>query len=195
MSLAIQTDRALLINADYQPIRLISWKKAVALIYNEKAELVENYAGRVVHTVSQWFDLPAVIRLIHHHKIKVRVRFNRKNVLARDNFTCAYCGVRPWKEKYPDYDRLTLDHIVPRSKGGRTTWLNIATACVECNRKKADKSMAEAKMKLRFEIKSPNPMDILRMSVTKYPMQKEWIDYLPPQAKDWANYWTVELEP
>jgi 5-methylcytosine-specific restriction endonuclease McrA len=192
---AHMTDRALLINADYQPIRLISWEKAVTLIYESKAELIENYAGRVVRSVSLLFDLPAVIRLIRYKKVKSRIRFNRYNVLARDNYTCAYCGLRPWKDKYPNYDLLTLDHIVPRSKGGKTTWLNIVTACVACNRMKADKSVKDASLALRYEARVPNSMDILRMSIIRYPMQKEWVSYLPPQAQNWSSYWTVELEP
>lgn len=186
---------ALLINADYQPIRLIGWERAISLVLERKAEIIENYAGRVIRSVTQVFDFPAVVRLLKYKKTKLRVRFNRYNVMARDNFTCAYCGIRPWKETRPNYEALTLDHIVPRSKGGKTTWLNIITACIDCNRNKADKSLREARMTLRKEPHAPTSMDILRMSLTRYPLQQEWIDYLPVQAKEWAKYWTVELEP
>lgn len=187
--------RALLVNADCVPIRVISWERAISMILDKKAEVLEHYSGHFIRSVNQIFDFPAVVRLLKYRKPRVRVRFNRFNLLVRDNYTCAYCGCRPWKVTRPDYEMLTLDHVVPRSKGGKTTWVNIVTACVDCNRKKADKLLKDTKLRLRFEPRSPTALDVLHMSITRCDIQKEWIDYLPEQAKEWANYWTVELEP
>lgn len=186
---------ALLLNADFQPLRLIRWERAIMLIYEKKAELLENYAGKFIRSVNAIFDSPAVLRLIKYRKSKNRIRFNRFNVMARDNHTCAYCGKKPWKVQAPDYEELTLDHVIPRSKGGKTTWLNIVTACIDCNRKKADKSPKEMNMILRFEPRYPTAPDILRMSICKHRIEKEWVDYLPEQAKEWGTYWTSELQP
>lgn len=190
---------ALLLNADYQPIKVISWKRAMSLVLEEKASLVIEYVGEVVRSVSRVFGRPAVVRLNTYRRPKGRLRYCPPNVLARDDYRCAYCDARGPGVK------LTLDHVVPRAQarngqvvlpwnGKRvpvTCWENVITACYDCNALKADRTPAQAKMPLRSNPRTPTALDMLRMSLNRMRIPAEWVDFLPDGSE--RTYWTAEL--
>ncbi|HEX5689096.1 MAG TPA: HNH endonuclease, partial [Roseiflexaceae bacterium] len=127
--------RVLVLNASYEPLQLISIRRAVVLLLQEKAELVEATEQRLR---AQGFalEIPLVIRLVRYIRIPRRLRLpcSRRGVLTRDRETCQYCGVQPGGEE------LTIDHVLPRSQGGISTWDNCVLACVACNKRKADRT-------------------------------------------------------
>lgn len=196
---------ALLLNADYRPVKVISWERAITLILDEKAELVLGYVGEVIRSVALVFERPAVVRLRRFAELRARARFNRANVLARDDYTCCYCGLRPTLRGKPDLVELTLDHVIPRAHARNhrvwlpwskksvpvTCWENVITACYACNNRKADRTPAQAGLALRVPPKAPTPMDLLRMSLTRVPIPREWDHYIP---EGWGEYWTNELD-
>ena len=124
--------RALLLNASFQPLQVISWQKAIQLFFSGKVEVVES-SDHMVRSVSISIRMPIVIRLLTYFNPLQRkhvIRLNRNHVFLRDHHTCQYCG-----KKHP-YSQLTLDHVIPVVKGGKKTWENITTACRSCNIKK-----------------------------------------------------------
>lgn len=197
----------LVLNADGTPLRVVSWERAVTMLLEDKVALVEAYAGRMIRSASFGMPHPAVVVLRRYQAFRNRVRFNRQNVLARDGYTCQYCGRRPVRPSgRPDLAELTIDHVIPRaqSRGGQvvlkdgervpvTCWSNVVTACVACNANKADKTPAEAKMPLRRVPRPPTGVDLLWMAVLQVDVPQEWRDWLPT-GSPWRDYWTVELE-
>jgi len=142
-------ESTLLLSASYEPIKIISWKKAVVLSYLEKVEVVEHYE-RIVHSPSVSLPLPAVVRLHRYLKnLPRKVKFSRQNLYHRDNFTCQYCH-----QPQPAH-QLTYDHVIPRSRGGETSWTNVVTACVHCNLKKGNKLLHQINYRLAKEPKEP----------------------------------------
>ncbi len=204
MTTPVARSNALLLNADYRPIRIIPWERAFLLVLEEKVDLVVGYAGHYIRSVSLAFDKPAVVRLRKFAATEGRVRFNRANLLARDSYTCAYCKVRPRRAGRPDLEELTLDHVIPRaqSRNGRvflpwvrkhvalTCWENVVTACRACNGAKADRTPAQAGLRLASPPRVPTPIDVLRMGVVRIAIPDEWSDYLPD---GWRGYWSEEL--
>lgn len=205
------SSHALLLNADYQPYKAIPWRRAVELLLDHRADLVEGYVDRFIHSVSSAMPWPAVLRLKKFMAPRARIRFNRQNVLARDNYTCAYCGISPKrKDGKPRLEDLTLDHVIPRaqSKGGRvrahrsagggeisvTCWQNIVSCCVDCNMQKADRTPEQAGMTLRFSPRSPSVADNLRMGMRRVTIPDEWRNYLPAGSEHWGGYWTEPLD-
>jgi 5-methylcytosine-specific restriction endonuclease McrA len=143
--------RALLLNATFQPLQVITWQKAVALFFSGKVEIVEE-SEQTIHSVSLTIKMPLVIRLLKFMPYKTRnnvVRFNRNNILLRDGHTCQYCGRKPSK------NMLTMDHVKPVVKGGLKTWENIVTACRNCNHRKGGRTPDEAGMKLKQPPRQP----------------------------------------
>ena len=106
----------MLLNADYRPIRILSWERAFALWFDGKVDLVSGYVDEFVRSAREAFEKPAVVRLRRYVDVHARVRFNRQNVLARDGYECGYCGERPVRGSRPDLEALTLDHVVPRAQ-------------------------------------------------------------------------------
>lgn len=147
----------LLLNASYEPLRVISWQRAVTMVFMGKVEIVEEYDHQI-RSVSIVIKAPAVIRLLQFVKIgRKSPPLCRTNVLARDNFECQYCG-RELSSK-----EATLDHVVPRSQKGKTSWENIVCCCPPCNRKKGGRTPAEAKMLLRNKPVKPDWLPVLNM--------------------------------
>ena len=137
-------EQTLLLNASFEPLKVVHWRKAVTLLCQGKVEVISVY-DREVHSVSFTFKLPSVIRLLRYVRIRQRfdyVPFSRANIYARDEHTCQYCG-----RVLPTSD-LTFDHVVPVAQGGRKDWENIVACCVRCNRKKGGRTPAEAGMHL-----------------------------------------------
>lgn len=136
--------RTLVLNAGFEPMQLVSWQKALCLVLANKAEVIV-HSETVVRSVKVTMKLPSVVRLVRYVQAVGKlgmIRCSRKNVLLRDRYQCQYCGVicRP--------QAATIDHIVPRSRGGKTTWTNVVTACGTCNRHKGSRSLDSAGLKL-----------------------------------------------
>lgn len=141
--------RTLLLDSSWRPLKAISWKRAILLDLEGRIDVVEYYED-VVRTPHTEFPLPAVVRLRQYLRLYRRgVAFSRRNVLLRDRFQCQYCGEEPGAKQ------LTIDHVMPRSRGGRTSWDNVVTACGECNRRKGSRTPQEARMVLRSAPERP----------------------------------------
>jgi 5-methylcytosine-specific restriction endonuclease McrA len=138
-------DRALVLNAGYEPLTFVTIRRAVVLLLKEKAELVESHVERKLRAGRGSYPYPLVIRLLTYIKIPPRLSLpvSRRWVLRRDGYACQYCG-------RTDVE-LTMDHVLPVSRGGQTTWTNVVAACVPCNRKKANRTPEEASMHLRMQ--------------------------------------------
>lgn len=134
--------KTLILDQGYQPHRVVTWQKAVTMLFGGKVEVVEEY-DEPIRSVSLTIQMPAVVRLQHRFRGHRGVRFSRVNVMTRDGFRCQYCG-KPGNSK-----QLTLDHVVPRSRGGRLQWSNIVAACRECNARKGNRTPEQAGMTLR----------------------------------------------
>jgi 5-methylcytosine-specific restriction endonuclease McrA len=161
----------LVLNQSYEPLTICRAKRAVVLVYQGKAEMLENGLG-FIHTVSASFELPSVIRLAHMVKRPHRKKkLTRYEIFDRDKYTCQYCG--------KETKNLTLDHVIPRYRGGQHTWENVVSACVPCNRRKAGRTPQEAGMK--FIHKPAYPSNSLLFSIPYHYRQSrhEWQKYLP----------------
>lgn len=171
-------EQVLLLNITYEPLRIINWKKAITLLLLNKVEVLEEY-GREIHSVSFTVRLPSVVRLLRMvKKPKSSVRFSRQNIYARDRYHCQYCG----SEFHPE--DLTYDHVIPKSRGGKTEWRNIVTCCIECNRKKGGRTPSEAEMTILRQPSQPKWVPALRITIGFRDMPQSWRDYI---------YWNVEL--
>ena len=122
--------KVLVLNATYEPISFVTLKRAVILLLKEKAEVIEEMVERRLRAERSSFPYPLVIRLVSYVPVPrfFNLPLSRRSLLSRDNYTCQYCGTT----EHP----LTIDHVIPKSKGGKTEWTNVVAACVSCNRKK-----------------------------------------------------------
>jgi 5-methylcytosine-specific restriction endonuclease McrA len=163
--------RVLILNASFEPLHVCSVKRAITLLMQEIAERVLD-DDRVLRSPTRVVPVPSIIRLRRYVRrpIRQRVAFNRKNVFRRDDHTCQYCGTRG--------NDLTLDHVVPRSRGGPTSWENVVACCRDCNASKRDRTPAEARMHLR---RSPNaPAFMFTSAYGLLPdVHPAWLPYLP----------------
>ncbi len=151
--------RVLLLNGNtWEPIAVISVPRAISLLLAGKAMVVEE-TGKFLRTVRERFPVPSVIALRYYVNVpRRRTHWSRKGVLIRDNFTCIYCGAQPGtiqKGRVLSKADFTIDHIIPRSRGGKDTWTNTACACASCNHRKGNRLHHEAGMRLRWEPKRP----------------------------------------
>lgn len=174
---------ALVLNADYRPLSyyplsLWSWQDAIKAVCLGRVLIVSTY-DVVVRSPSFEMALPSVISLKEYVKPARFPAFTRFNVFLRDRFQCQYCG---------SHEDLTFDHVVPRSKGGRTTWDNVVTACAPCNLRKSDRLPREIKMFPRQAPYQPTVHDLHNNGRAFPPnyLHQSWLDYL---------YWDIELEP
>ena len=187
------TPYVLQLNADYAPMKILRWERAIELVLDAKAVTVEAYAGRHIRTVSLAFPWPAVVALRRYARPRERVRFGSRNVAARDAWTCAYCGIRPRQpDGRPDRRGLTLDHVVPRAhaRDGHvylpwarrwvkvSSWENAVAACAACNSRKADRTPQQAGMALRAYPRTPTRADALRIAL-------ERVAHVPPEWDAW----------
>ena len=164
----------LLLAHDYTALRIIDFKHAFKLIYTDKAEIVTEFKNKAIRTVSKSFKLPAVIRLLNKFRLKFNVKLSRRNIFLRDNFKCRYCGHKG------SGSTLTLDHVLPRSKGGKFSWNNIVTSCLDCNSFKGNKTLSESRMSIKGG--SPKKMDMyeyIRCLINNKSNISEWEVWLP----------------
>ncbi|WP_428261700.1 HNH endonuclease [Haliangium sp.] len=171
--------RTLLLSQSYEPVKVISWRRAFTLLTLGKVEVLEEYNDNI-RTMTMVFKVPAVVRLLRafrrHNK---PVKFSRVNIYARDKYRCQYCG-----DKAPIAD-LTYDHVVPRAQGGKTTWENIVTCCYECNREKGSRTPVQAGMRLRAKPVQPTWVPAMTIRISTTSMPDAWRDYL---------WWTGALD-
>jgi 5-methylcytosine-specific restriction endonuclease McrA len=139
----------LVLNGNYEPINVCSTKRAMGLILMGKATVLENGRG-VIHTVSRKYERPSVIllRYVVRHP-RARVRLCKREVLRRDGYRCQYCGRRT--------SQLTIDHVIPRHRGGEHRWDNLVTACPQCNRRKGGRLLSDVRMELMRKPFEPRP--------------------------------------
>jgi len=196
----------LVLNKHYMAVRIISVKRAFSLLFRDLAEVVsceeDNYANYDfqswcdvskfklqfepnnhdwIATVNFYIAAPRIIRLLFYDRLpRNEVKFNRRNIFARDNNTCQYCG-----RKFSTMD-LSLDHIIPRSMGGSASWTNIVCACTKCNVKKGGRTPKQANMKLIRKPVKPkrNPLLHVHLGHHRYRSWKQFLD---------NAYWSVEL--
>ncbi len=160
--------RVLVLNLDHYPIAVVPVQKAMVLLLLEKAQLLSAYELLEIRTISRTFAYPAVIRLAHYKHIPYKgVLLNRANLFRRDRGECQYCG---------STRQLTIDHVIARSKGGKTSWTNLVTACNRCNVLKGDKTPEQVGMQLRI----PPFVPTLSYFLASYAERQapEWLPYL-----------------
>jgi len=160
----------LVLNQNYEPLNICRVRRAIVLLYRGKAEMLENGTG-FIHSVGQIFSVPSVIRLAYMIKRpRPERKLTRLEVFNRDQYICQYCG----KESR----QLTLDHVIPRYRGGEHTWENVVSACIPCNRHKAGRTPEQAGMRL---IRRPSPpRDKLPFYIPlQLKSQLQWQKYLP----------------
>lgn len=161
----------LLLNSSYEPLRVVPWQRAVTLVFGGKVEIVEEYDHHI-RSISLVIRAPAVIRLLKYTRVgRKEPPLCRANLLARDNFECQYCS-RDLSSK-----EATLDHVIPRSRGGRTSWENIVVACAPCNRKKGGRTPSEAHMPLRRKPTKPDWLPVLSVRF-RGSIPEVWISFL-----------------
>jgi 5-methylcytosine-specific restriction endonuclease McrA len=176
---------ALVLNADFRPLSYFplsiwAWQDAVKAVFLDRVNIVSEY-DQAIHSPSFEIKLPSVISLKEYVPLNRRPAFTRFNVFLRDGFRCQYSGIRLPAEQ------LTFDHVIPRSRGGRTSWENVVTASAEMNLLKANKTPDEAGMKLRRAARQPTVHELQRQA-RKFPpnyLHESWHDFL---------YWDTELE-
>lgn len=162
--------RVLVLNASYEPINVCTVRRAAVLVLKERAEIVER-SEWALRAESLTLPRPVVIRLVTYVRIPRgahRRKITRRAVFARDRWTCQYCGSRR--------TNLTVDHVIPRSKGGGSTWDNIVTCCAPCNRRKGDRLPRQAGMHPRRRPKPPSPAVFVHVATPKIP--QVWEQYL-----------------
>lgn len=163
-----QGKKVLILNQDYRALTICSVEKAFILVYLNKAELVAAVPDLRIKTITTQFAMPSIIRLFKYVNLPYRgVVLTRQNIFKRDDGKCQYCGAT---------SDLTLDHVVPRSRGGKSSWDNLVTACKSCNSKKGDRTPQEAKMPLKKEPFKPNFLMFLRDFSGK--LDENWKPYL-----------------
>jgi len=173
---------ALVLNADfrplsYYPLSLWPWQEVIKAVFLDRVDVIASY-DHVVRSPSFEMKLPSVVALKSYVAQDRAPAFTRFNLFLRDAFTCQYCG---------SPEELTFDHIVPRSRGGRTTWENIVTACAPCNLSKGGRTPKEAQMSFYRPARKPTMYELQEQG-RRFPpnhLHESWLDYL---------YWDIELE-
>jgi len=196
-STGVLNGEVLVLNNLYQAIQITSVRRAMCLLYKDLVRVVdgdfatytfENWSDLpvtreddAVHTPHRAIRVPRVVLLVHYGRLpRYDVRFTRKNIFWRDRNRCQYCGSRFRTTE------LNLDHVIPLSRGGRSTWVNIVCCCLRCNRVKANRTPAEAGMTLTRDPQRPrwHPLARIRWSHRRYEIWRNFLD---------AAYWNAEL--
>lgn len=181
--------KTLVLNADfrplsYHPLSVWPWEQAIKLVYEQVVEPVKYHEGVFARSPTIHMPIPAVVALKQYVPMQDHVPFTKYNVFLRDMFICQYCG----ENFFGRTSELTFDHVIPKSKGGRTDYTNISTACGKCNSMKENKSCAEAKMWPKVQPYIPSVYELYDKG-RKFPqghLHDTWADFL---------YWDSEIEP
>jgi 5-methylcytosine-specific restriction endonuclease McrA len=165
----------LVLNQDYSPLSICSVQRAFLLVYLQKADLVSESDVFHLHSINKIYPLPSVIKLKEYIQIPFRgVILSRQNIFKRDKFQCQYCG---------NSRDLTVDHVIPKARGGKSTWSNLVTACKPCNTRKGDYTPEEIGLKIKRPPYKPSYVIFLRdysgFSLT------EWEPFLKTGTSDW----------
>jgi 5-methylcytosine-specific restriction endonuclease McrA len=161
--------KVLILNGNYEPLAITNVEKAIILLYLSKAELVSSMSGRAVRSTSMTMPFPSVVRLSSYVRVPFKkVILSRKNILRRDGHRCQYCGASSVT--------LTVDHIMPKSRGGEDSWENLVSACLRCNNVKGSQTPDEAQMQLMRRPIRPNHVTFLRQFAGH--TSKDWEPYL-----------------
>lgn len=209
--MSVLSGPVLVLNKGWSPISIVSVKRAIHMLMGETARVVDaddfstydfdswadlgqvfDANGEFILTPSMRIPVPQVLLLDEYNKVPYkRVTFSRKNLYKRDEYTCQYCGKRPPSSE------ITIDHITPVSKGGKSTWLNCVLACLKCNHKKSDKTIAEAHMTLLKEPTEP-PRKKIAFSIPVNQKKVTWEKFLKdPKVRDQVAsdvYWNTRLQ-
>jgi 5-methylcytosine-specific restriction endonuclease McrA len=163
----------LVLNASYEPLNVCTVRRAHVLLYKGKAEVVEQL-DQPLRSAGGSFVWPHVIRLLNYVRVPraIQRKISRKALFARDGWRCVYCGTTQ--------GRLTLDHVVPRSKGGESVWENVVTACAPCNLRKGDRSLEDSGLHLQRPPRPPAPVLFIHLATPTIP--QIWEQYLPGSA-------------
>jgi 5-methylcytosine-specific restriction endonuclease McrA len=161
------------LNASYEPLKIVGWQKAIILWFQGKVEVLEHH-DTVVRSVRFSFRIPSIIRLKSYVQVRknTAIRFSRENIYLRDGYRCQYCA-RSFGPR-----ELTLDHVIPVSRGGRKEWTNIVTACRRCNQKKGNRSPHEVDMTLKTRPTAPQWLPQPELSVAAAVTPESWKVYL-----------------
>jgi len=159
----------LVLNASYEPLNVCTVRRAHVLVYKGKAEVIE-HLDQPLRSATGSFIRPHVIRLVTYVRVPraIQRKISRRALFARDGWRCVYCGTSG--------GRLTLDHVVPRSKGGESIWENVVTACAPCNLRKGDRSLEQVGMELRTPPRPPQPVLFIKLAAPRIP--HGWTQYL-----------------
>jgi 5-methylcytosine-specific restriction endonuclease McrA len=159
----------LVLNATYEPINVCTVRRAVVLLLKEKAEVIE-HGDWELRSATRSVTRPVVIRLVSYVRVPRdthRRKITRRAVFARDDWTCQYCGAR---------SNLTVDHVIPRSKGGDSSWDNIVASCAPCNLRKGNALPRQAGMRLQRQPRTPSPHVFIHVASPTIPAA--WLQYL-----------------
>jgi len=163
----------LVLNATYEPLHVVSLRRAIILLLKDKAEILEA-ADQQIHSACGSFPLPLVIRLVYYVRVPARlsIPLSRRTVMMRDRYTCQYCGAQPVKAS------LTIDHVLPKVRGGTMTWENVVCACKACNLRKGSRTPEEAHMMLRSTPARPRYVAMVLVSADMV-APPVWSKYIP----------------
>jgi len=159
----------LVLNASYEPLNVCTVRRAHVLVFKGKAEVVEEL-GKPLRSAAESFVWPHVIRLLSYVRVpkSVQRKISRRALFARDGWRCQYCGT--------DSGKLTLDHVVPRSRGGESSWENVVTSCAPCNLRKGNRMLEEVGMRLHAPPRAPAPALFVTLAAPRIP--DRWHPYL-----------------
>jgi 5-methylcytosine-specific restriction endonuclease McrA len=167
----------LVLNATYEPLNVVSLRRAIILLLKDKAEVLEATEQRI-HSAGLSVPVPLVIRLVYYVRVpsKMDIPLSRRTVMLRDNYTCQYCGAQPAKAS------LTIDHIIPKVRHGATNWENVVCACKPCNQRKGSRPPEEAGMHL---LSRPGRPRYIAMVLLSYGTPHEaWHKYIPENSDE-----------
>ncbi len=166
--MSMLSGHVLVLNQDYRALSVCSVERAVVLLLMRKAELVYAEPGRAIHSARQAHPWPSIVRLkVYAHVPFKKIMLTRRNILRRDRYRCQYCA---------STDKLTLDHVVPRSQGGKDSWENLVTACMPCNNRKGNRTPEEAGMPLSRQPFRPSHVMFIRNIIGT--LDDTWKPYL-----------------
>ncbi|HPC12122.1 MAG TPA: HNH endonuclease, partial [candidate division Zixibacteria bacterium] len=172
--------RVLLLNQNYEPLSVCSAKRAIVLVIEGKAEMIESADGLKLRTVRTSYSLPSVVRLWNFRKVPLkRIMLTRKNIILRDDGRCQYCGAN----KGP----MTVDHVIPRTEGGSDSWSNLVCACERCNNLKGNRTPEQAGMGL---LRRPTRPSYITFIQRNYGVADQWRPYLFLDYNNGTTYTT-----